>query len=247
MIVSHNEILVTCQKALEAAGFSQGVREDAADSIAWLEQIGVSVLSNLCAGMAQLQPVKAGWALQADRPNRFALATNGGSCLQFGSLAADYALTKAQAFDYSIGSIDGSEPGLWIGYMRHAARAGIHSYVAWQHGTNLHQYRFAAHESFPDYVCVQVETQDDGHVRLSMSQTPLTLAGEHPWTFSRDEPHPPHIVARVSSAEFATKRQYHLLNGITVDDTCWQQLKEIAKGILVEDTEESRARGAGGA
>ena len=247
MIVSHNEILVTCSKALEAKGFSQGVWEDAADSIAWLEQIGVSVLSDVCASLDALAPIREGWRLNLPHPNNFDLLTNGGSCLQFGSLAADFALTCVQEHEYAIGAIDGANPLAWMGYLRHIARQEVHSYVVWQDGSALHQYRFAAGEAFPDYVCQQVDFPDDRRVRLSMANYPLPLAGEHEWVFSRDDPTPPVFLKRVTSAEFAAKRQHHLLNGIHLNDDCWHKLKEVAKGILVEDSEESRARGAGGA
>ncbi|MGB1250069.1 MAG: DUF3726 domain-containing protein [Candidatus Promineifilaceae bacterium] len=240
MIVSHNEILITCQKALEARGFSQGVREDAADSIAWLEQLGFSVLPNLCAVIEQLQPVNDGWELQADPPNHFELHANGGSCLQFGSLAADFALSKAQELGYSTGDVQGSEIDLWVGYLRQAASVGINCYAVWQIGTQMHQLHFAAYEALPNYVCQQLdESADEETIRISLSKQPLPIA--------QDEQTPPVFLVQTNSAEFATKRQHHLINGITVDDNCWTHLKKVAKGILVEDTEESRARGAGGA
>lgn len=247
MIVSHNEILVTTQKALEACGFAQGDWEDAADSIAWLEQIGVSVLPLLCVAIDTLRPVQSGWTLTATAPNSFWLDANGGSCLQFGPLAADYALAHAEEHGYAIGALHGTEAGLWIGYLRHLARRGVHGYAVWQAGTAVHQYRFSAENPFPDYVCQQVEPAQADGVRIVLAQQPLPLAGDQPWTFSRDEPTPPVFLARVKSADFAAKQQQHLSNGIRIDDACWHKLRAVAKGILVEDTEESRARGAGGA
>ena len=247
MIVSHNEIFVTCQRVLESKGFSQGIWEDAADSIAWLAQIGVPTMQPFCASLGRLQPVNSGWQIGSDRPNRFEFNTNGGSCVQFGSLAADYALSKALQHDYTIGTIDGTEQGIWIGYLRTIAAQGIHTSVSWQSDVRWHQYRFAANEAYPDYVCEQVETQSDGNVYLSMSKRPLSLAWENGWTFSRDDPTPPVIVERVSSAEFAAKRQHHLYHGIEIDEACWLRLKKEARGILVEDSAESRSRGAGGA
>ena len=247
MIVSHNEILGTCRRVLESKGFSQGIWEDVADSIAWLAQIGISAVQPFCASLDQLRPVNSGWEIVSDRPNRFAFNTNGGSCLQFGSLAADYALVKASEHAYAIGTIDGAERGLWIGYLRTIAAQGIHCSVSWQSAARWHQYRFAANEAFPDYLCEQVETQDDGKLYLSMSQTPLSLAWENAWTFSREHPTPPVIVARMTSAEFAAKRQHHLYHGIEVNESCWLRLKAEARGILVEDSAESRSRGAGGA
>lgn len=234
MVVSHNEILITCQKALEARGFAQGEREDAADSLAWLAQIGLDMLPQLCCAIEQLHAQQTGWQITADSPERLKVTTNGGSCLQFGSLAADLAYSRARRFGLCTISLVGSEPGLWVGYLRHLAQKGVHCDANWHQGEHHHHLRFVAGAMFPDYVCTHTTGATADGVSVIVSTTPLASV-----EFSQR-------VIQSKTADFAAQRDACLQNGIVVDDEGWQLLQQAAKGILVEDTELSRLRGAGG-
>ena len=231
MILSHNEILVTCRKVFEVWGFAQGELEDAADSVAWREQIGLSSINTLC----ELHE----FAQKRDRvplnypANSYAVPrlTPMIDSLRTGPLIADYALVRAsESGQIRLPFLD-SQAGLWAGYLRHIAQRGFYVSLYWRSRDAQHRLMFAANEALPSYVQWNALTRDDTDW-LEISREPIVV--------KRSDD-----VRSIDSAEFAANRQHCLYNGIKVNDDCWQILTEIAKGILVEATAESRQRGAG--
>ncbi len=226
MRVSLNEIQVMCRKAFEGMGFASGDCEDAADLVGWLQLQGLD-------GVGALEKALDYLGNEADQP--FALCyedsallvidARGQSVLRCAATAVELALGKALHTGQAILRIrDCHNRLLLLGYLGRAAELGLQVQVRWRDARQAHSACFAAGSSRPDVQVQALPVPDQGN------EQSITVA------FSRPATQAVTIVSAHATLE----------HGFTVSERTWQRLRQLAEHVLVESTEASRQRGAGG-
>ncbi|MEM8859292.1 MAG: DUF3726 domain-containing protein [Chloroflexota bacterium] len=237
MNISHNEIVVACLKAFEALGLPQGQREDAADAIGWLALHGLPFEQKLADRLVDFRPD----ALKADLVSQTATSSvwdaEGSSALVVFPNLADFAFVKAQlAGRHRLTVTECPDIDLIWPYLKNFAHQRRWIECHWRLAEN--------EEVLVDY------RQDGGRIYHFQKQHTL-------------QPHEIELVINLEESvavrqindvilhveteqDWFQEKLNRTQNGIPIDSRLWQTLDAIGKGILVEATEESELRGAGG-
>ena len=226
MLISHNEVLQTTAKALEAIGWSRGEREDGAEAIAWFELHGLSGVEHFVASVEALRSAEFK-PVSKSTDNNF--DAYGQSCLRVGPLIVDWCL--ARSAETTIANC--SDPSSIIPYLVRMAKRGQPLFAAWEEEDGkLSLFTVSPTQAFS---LVQIEAFDHVHL-LAKNALRIGVGLPKPHTNSTQI---------FDSFSLKTVGDYNLANGIVVDDAAWSALKAVALGILVPESEASRLRGAG--
>ncbi len=249
MLLSYNEILMTCSKALESLGWAQGDWQDGAESVAWLTLHGLDGVQLL---LGDLDNLREPYARELTLAQKHVFDANGQSCLRVGPLVADWCYadlvgkpTADMDDDVSDNRVSHAflhncrNPRFLVPYCVTKARRGCLVYLTWQDdadSSTAWQLRVGPFSDQPELG------------RYALADGAEAVRGFHLlMSFNGDYvlPAPDGELLGMISAEFPQRAQRNLQNGITVSDDDWLALTTLAKGILVPETEASRLRGAG--
>ena len=244
MLVSYNEILTTTRKVLESLGWAQGDWEDGAEAIAWLELHGMGGIGRFFNALPTLQNPYS-HLLKKQSPHEF--DANGGNCLLIGSWVIDYAYAVAKAAENKTRTAHVTlrncrNPFLLIPYLLRCAQRNIQVSTAWcsddspSDGWIVYCTHNAQYPDIHSYTHLHGEMRPKTNLQLSVS--------EH-ISFPYFNASPDNVQRWRSKTDFVEIASNKLQTGIEIHDNHWNMLKELAKGILVPETEESRRRGAG--
>ena len=237
--VSHNELVVACQKAFEALGFNQAQWEDAGDAIGWLAVHGLPLPAGFVDRLGSMRPAEALPKMIYKKPGEPMWEANRESAVSYFPILVDYASVHARRFkSCHMLIMNCRDIDLIWPYIVKVHRRGFHISVRWKlnqqteqivaFGSDIQLYRRKS-ELALDAVALTIKEVDDA------DQTLEQLSG---------------VMAEVENlidgATLQKNFQFHTANGIDIDKTVWQTLGELGKRILVEATEESERRGAGG-
>ncbi|NBA96722.1 DUF3726 domain-containing protein [Pseudomonas sp. R5(2019)] len=226
MRVSLNEIQVMCRKAFEGMGFAVGDCEDAADMIGWLQVQGLDGVGALDKALSYLQAeAHRPFALCYEDSALLVLDANGQSVLRCAAQAVELSLAKALHNGHAILRIRHCHNRLLLlGYLCRGAELGLDIRARWRDARQTRVASFSAGNTRP---------------ALHIDEQAADVRGDEQCItveFTR-----PASVAWIQAASPPALEQ-----GFHVSEQTWQRLKQLADQVLVESTEASRQRGAGG-
>ena len=250
MKVSHNELTGLCRRAFEGMGFPTGDHEDAADMVVWLEQHGLGGVDALRRGLDHLTRERRPPMARAFEDSSLAvLDGSGNSILVCGSLAGDLVYAKARRKGLAVVKVqDCYNRKLMLGYLARCARRGMNLMAFWRDSEDpvvVEQVAsIRAYEDFPTLLLYQIEDQDD---TLTRNRSVTLIASPHFAMLQSLHPDPEEatLLQVIGPEDFERQSNRVWKEGLEVEDDVWFRLKELSGRTLVEDTEESRRRGAG--
>jgi len=250
MKVSHNELSGLCRRAFEGLGFPAGDHEDAADMVVWLEQHGLGGMEALQDGLAHLsdrgtQPLSRTF----EDSSLAVIDACGNSILVCGSLAADLVYTRARRKGLAVVKIHNCyNRKLMLGYLARCARRGVSMMAFWrntQAPVAVEQVvSIRAYEEYPTLLLYQVEDRDE---RLTRNHSVTLIASPHFAMLQTLHPDPEEatLLQVLGPEDFERQSRRVWQEGMEVGEAAWKQLKDLSSLTLVEESEESRNRGAG--
>lgn len=250
MKVSHNELSSLCRRAFEGLGFPAGDHEDAADMAVWLEQHGLDGIEALQQGLAHID--RHGTRALSRTFEDSSLAVIDGcenSILTCGSLAADLVYARARRKGLGVVKVHNCHNRkLMLGYLARCARRGMSMMAFWRNSqapVAVEQVvSIRAYEEYPTLLLYQVEDRDE---RLTRNHSVTLIASPHFAMLQSLHPDPEEatLLQVLGPADFERQSRRVWEEGLEVGDAAWKQLKELSNRTLVEETEQSRRRGAG--
>lgn len=250
MKVSHNELTGLCRRAFEGLGFPTGDHEDAADMVVWLEQHGLHGVDALRRGLDYLAVGEDGRLTRAFEDSSIAVIDAAGkSILVCGSVAADLAYTKAKRKGLAVVKVQNCfNRKLMLGYLARCARRGMSMMAFWRDAEDpvvVEQVvSIRAYEEYPTLLLYQIDDRDDN---LTRNRSVTLLASPHFAMLQSLHPDPEEatLLESLGPEDFEKQSKRVWTEGLEVDDELWARLKELSNRTLVEETEQSRRRGAG--
>lgn len=250
MKVSHNELSGLCRRAFEGLGFPAGDHEDAADMVVWLEQHGLGGVEAVQAGLAHISTHGTRPLTRTFEDSSLAVIDAGeNSILVCGSLAADLVYARARRKGLAVVKVHNCfNRKLMLGYLARCARRGMSMMAFWrntQAPVAVEQVvSIRAYEEFPTLLLYQVEDRDE---RLAKNHSVTLIASPHFAMLQSLHPDPEEATRLqvLGPEDFERQSRRVWSEGLEVDDAVWNQLRELSSRMLVEETEESRRRGAG--
>ena len=238
--ISHNEIVVTCLKALEALGFSYGEAEDGADAIGWLAVHGLSLPDDLLNRLDYLQPADSSLLrLDSESDASSTWDVQGATGLSCFPNLADYAFVKARSRGVHQVTIQNmADVDLIWPYLANIQRRGYDALIRWE-DSNQQERLISFDSEWAEPECYVQEFQSSmaaGNIELAVSRSSLSFEGTQN----------PKIIRIGTKEGLRNNYQYRIENGIDIDKKLWERLTLIGKDLLVESTAESEKRGAGG-
>ncbi|MHC6225191.1 DUF3726 domain-containing protein [Pseudomonas sp. X10] len=226
MRVSLNEIQVMCRKAFEGMGFASGDCEDAADMVGWLQMQGLDGVGALEKALDYLRSeADQLFALCYEDSALLVIDAKGQSVLRCAATAVELTLAKALRTGQAILRIRHCHNRLLLlGYLCRAAELGLEVHARWRDARQVRIATFSAGNSRPDVHIEDLPSPGQG------GEQSITV------TFNRPTTHAPAAAAM----------HLALGQGFDVSEQTWQRLKQLADHVLVESSEASRQRGAGG-
>jgi len=248
--VSHNELSGLCRRAFEGLGFPAGDHEDAADMVVWLEQHGLGGIEALQAGLAHIDTHGARSLTRTFEDSSLAVIdADGNSVLLCGSLAADLVYARARRKGLAVVKVHNCfNRKLMLGYLARCARRGMSMMAFWRNSqapVAVEQVvSIRAYEEYPTLLLYQVEDRDE---RLTKNHSVTLIASPHFAMLQSLHPDPEEatLLQVLGPEDFEQQSRRVWSEGLEVEDAVWKQLKELSNRTLVEETEESRRRGAG--
>ncbi|MEM9776918.1 MAG: DUF3726 domain-containing protein [Chloroflexota bacterium] len=237
MVISHNEIVVGCLKAFEALGLPKGQREDAAEAIGWLALHGQPFEQSLAQALDTLRPDKLQAKLLSQSGTASVWDARGGSALAIFPNLVDYALVKAKATgQHRLTVIHSPDIDLIWPYLDKTS-----SRLPWIEC----RWRVAENEE------MLVDFREDGGRIYHFQKQSALRPREFELVVKRSESiavrQIDDVILRVEiHSDWFQQKLKQTQEGIRIDAKLWQNLVALGKGILVESTEESERRGAGG-
>ena len=237
MIISHNEIVVACLKAFEALGFPQGQREDAAEAIGWLALHGLPFEDRLTDRLGGLRPDVTALQPLTETATTLTWDAEGRSALGIFSNLVDYGLVKAKtAEEYRLTIHNCPDLELMWPYLATIEKEPFVVECRWSVAADEEWLvRLGQNDGRIFHLTKQSALQPN-EIELvfeqGMADISQSLADKSVWTKSQKE--------------WLQEKQVRIQTGIPIDLDLWQTLVTLGKGILVEATEESERRGAGG-
>lgn len=250
MKVSHNELSGLCRRAFEALDFPSGDHEDAADMVVWLERHGLGGVEALQSGLAHIlahgmQPLSRTY----EDSSLAVIDARENSILTCGSLAADLVYARARRKGLAVVKVHNCyNRKLMLGYLARCARRGMSMLAFWRNSqapVAVEQVvSIRAFEEYPTLLLYQVEDRDE---RLARNHSVTLMASPHFAMLQSLHPDPEEatLLQVLEPADFERQSERVWKQGLEVDEAVWAQLKKLAERTLVEETEQSRRRGAG--
>jgi len=233
--VSHNELLNTVDKALEAMGMRQGERAEAAEAIAWLERHGLGGVAELAKALDHMPSEAQGRLIECYRDGGLRVfSANGQSILSAGRVAIDVLLSMATRYGLATVRIENCHNRALIpGFCVRAADQDIGVLACWsnQHQSRLHLAWHNGCDRFPT-LRVQARPRADG------PDQSITLIASRAIQLMPNLPADTDTHWLVSAADpqgMSDAERQALAGGMSVSDDTWARLKRIAAGVLVDD------------
>lgn len=250
MKVSYNELSGLCRRAFQGLDFPDGGHEDAADMVVWLEQHGLGGIAALQAGLDHIQstPSKT-FSRVLDEPGLAVIDVAGSSSLSCGALAGDLVYTKAKRNGMAVVQLQNCyNRKLMLGYLARCARRGMSMLAFWRNSqapaaveqvVSMH-----AGREYPTLLLYRVQ---DEHRRLAPNHS-VTLIASPQFALTQSlHPNPAGtgLLELLEPDDFREQSRKVWNEGIEIDEATWTRLKALADRMLVEESDESRRRGAG--
>jgi len=250
MKVSYNELSGLCRRAFQGLGFPDGCHDDAAEMVVWLEQHGLGGIAALQAGLDLIQDGPPATLRRVfDDPGLAVVDAAGGSALHCGALAVDLAHAKARDSGLAVVRIlNCHNRELLLGYLPRCARHGMNLLALWRDdpasGAVAQIASLYAGHDYP--MLLRYQILDDK--RLPAPDHGVTLITSPHFGLARSlhpNPNAAGLLELLEPEDFRERSRKAWSEGIEIDEAVWSRLKALADRLLVEESEESRRRGAG--
>lgn len=250
MRVSQNELTGVCRRAFEGLGFPTGDHEDAADMVVWLEQHGIGGVEALRRGLGYIVERETAPLSRSFEDSSLAVIDGAGnSILVCGGVAADLVYAKARRKGLAVVKVHNCyNRKLMLGYLARCARRGMSLMAFWRDSEDpvvIEQVvSIRAYEEYPTLLRYRIDDRDD---TLTRNRSVTLLASPHFAMLQSLHPDPEEatLLQVLGPEDFERQSRRVWEHGLQVDDDVWARLKELSGRTLVEETEESRRRGAG--
>ncbi len=247
--MSRSEIFAHVSRALEGLRCETGQYRDAASLVVWLEMRGLNGLSQLLESLGADHPGSP-WEIPVldDEAREIRLDLSGRCCFIDGPLILDVACANATFHEPArIDLLNCQHPYPLLAYAAISAHRGFHCAFHW-----------TAAESITNQILAVMMAGDveptlymwDSSLNLTaLGSRAAVLCSRNAATVSKfvsdtiegREP----LTTQLSPQNFSSRNLNSEEYGVTVDTSDWEMLRSLGDRVLVEDTCESRNRGAG--
>lgn len=229
MRVSYPELLVLCERVLEAQGFPLGSAVEGAEIIVWAEIAGFDGLKRLVEKLDQLEESQPK-EIQIIHESPHLTIMDGANQIDLLSarLAVDLAYSKASVNGFGVVELINCQGNDWVAQNAcQIAQRGISCMISWGN------YVAIAHPGTeqPRIMENRLNQKDQNSILIICSKSSYQEEVEQPLV---REPH-----------QIQEHWDEAIRNGLEVDSMIWERLVQKASDILVESTEISRLRGTG--
>ncbi len=230
--VTVNEVVRVSRRVFAALGTGPGCEREGADAVAWLETRGLAGLATLHADLPALRRLGATpWQVRHESPGRLEMDGRGGSAVLAAPAVVDWLAGEGEAAGVELASV---RSPLWL-LPPLAARCT--ETVAWL-------------EARGPGLLLRAWCDGAGGFEVTLPDPPARLAGRIvDVRGGRGGPPaaPPDPATPQLAAPDLDRRQWAALrDGLAVPRDLWHALVAVAREVLVPESEQSRARGAGG-
>lgn len=243
MNISMNELKAALRRCFEASGYFVGNYEDAANMVLWLEKHGLNGLKELKSTLPYV-----GEDLHKSLSNVIyedgtsaTIDAHGRSALNCIASAVDLAHAKALVSGIATVTVHNCHNRMFVlKALTDRGRSGISAAAYWKNGSSKVTEHAAAIKSghrYPSYSESVVKTvvNDDKQALtiICSSRVDLSLSLQ-----SQDS-------TIITPEQVERNKNDCVEHGITIDEEIWQEINNIGAGVLVENTERSRADAGG--
>ena len=248
MHISMNELKAALRRCFEAAGYFVGNYEDAANMILWLEKHGLG-------GLEELQRALPYINVDRDKPlstviyedsTSAIIDSNDRSALNCIASAVDLAHAKALESGIATVTVHNCHNRMFIlKALTDCGRRGISVAAYWQNGTQTvteHTAAIRAGDRYPSYseAITDLSTNSDDKQTLT-----IICSSRVDLTSSLQRSKGNRQASYISPAQLLHNKEQTIDQGIEIDELLWAEVNRIGEGVLVENSDRSRA-GAGG-
>ncbi|RXT05293.1 DUF3726 domain-containing protein [Ammoniphilus sp. CFH 90114] len=232
MRVSYPELYVLCKKALESCGLPLGSIEEAAETAAWAEFVGLNGVAQLAEVLPQLERADVSAIHISSESDRLSLIDGAGlPSLLTGRAAADLAYAQAKERKIGIAEVINTRPSDWLAQNAlQIAKRGLACTILWSDRDGDHMAMMT-----PTMLQPVIASKGTGSSYISSF---LILCAEPGYL-------PISIQDQQSSERLQENWDHAMKYGKEVNEESWTVLVSAASQVLVEATEQSRLRGAG--
>lgn len=239
--VSHNEIVSLVNKAFTGLRRQHGEADEIAHMVAELQMCGLDGIGHFTRCLAYFTPeTDSNISLSSPEPNILHIDLHHDSLACHLPAISDYLIEYMEGQDTLYVTLQHCHSR----FLAHRelvklARHGISCKARWRNGANAREtcYILNANKTAPELFIADENAplidESAQHLHLTLSRSPFAMD-------DIDMPHATHI----SSMQLMLTYQRHLEQGVEVNTRDWEELKQFAKNILVENSQASR-RGAG--
>jgi hypothetical protein len=247
--VSRNEILAHVSKAMEGLRCGPGQYRDAAALALWLEMRGMNGLTQLLQSVdIDISASFLEYPAHGDQSTEMRLDMAGKSTFIDGPLVMDMACVGATRLEMAgIELLNCRHPFALLACAVTASQRGFHSVLHWRTTDPVRTEFLAlvtAGSAEPELYFWDAPAEFNAassSALLHCSQNASAVTKLVADTIDgREQP-----TVQTSPEEFASRNLNALEHGVKVESAAWEVLKELGHRLLVEETEESRIRGAG--
>lgn len=239
-----NELKAALRRCFEASGYFVGNYEDAANMVLWLEKHGLNglgELKNTLPFMGEDLHKSLSNVIYEDGTSA-TIDAHGRSALNCIASAVDLAHAKALESGIATVTVHNCHNRMFVlKALTDRGRSGISAAAYWQNGTSKVTEHAAAIKSghrYPSYseaIIKSIDNNDDKQALtiICSSRVDLGLSLQN-----QDS-------TMMTPAQVERNKDDCVENGITISDDIWHEINRIGAGVLVENTQSSRADAGG--
>lgn len=242
MIVSHNELVATVNKAFLGMRRCCGEADVIATMVADLQMVGLD-------GVRHFNNASRFIGLEEDYPVDIKLATSKGVTVQVDLHKSSLACHLPVIMDYAVEKMVGNKTlkieltnchNRWLAYSElvKLAAKGIACTARWSNGTSPKRILYVLNRGCVSPELFYSELNDAAEDSLHDMTIELSVYDFDIASLSQEYP------IHIASEELTQSQELAWQKGIEVEDAEWMALKETATAILVENSEQSKM-GAG--
>lgn len=251
MRVSCNELSTLCARAAQGGGCADGVGDELAEIATWLACCDPATLGAIHDGLVHASSRAGPSPATYDYdPDSTILDAAGDSALQCGSMAADLLCSRAYRDGHATLVVRRCHQRvLMVGHAMRIAARGFHALVDWRYDSAPPKQRQALAVSSGHGVA-ELWTAEGPARENPTGADGLTVT----LCAARGEPGLARIMDRwsgfsetqtIDGPTLLARRDEAWNIGIELPDDLWRKMRELSAAMLVEESEESRRRGAG--
>jgi len=248
MHISMNELKAALRRCFESVGYFVGNYEDAANMILWLEKHGLAGLSELERALPYIEADSEKPHVSVVYEDSISATIDCHNRSALNSIAAAVDLAQAKALKSGISTItvhNCHNRKFVLKALTDCGRRGISVAAYWRNGSNSiteHTVAIGSGDRYPSYIESETDLVGEDADRRSLTilcSSRINLAA------SLQAPVDHATLVNFSPRAIEANKKRSIDRGIEINPDLWKRINQIGTGILVANSERSRADAGG--